>query len=86
MKRFFMIAVLMLCTTVLALAQTIKVHGTVMDKGFGEPVPGALSSKWVLPTVQLPIWMVTSSLKFRRVPPFSSATSATPQFCFLRNQ
>ncbi len=41
MKRFLLIAAMMLCTTVLALAQTMKVSGTVMDKGLGEPVLGA---------------------------------------------
>ncbi len=40
MKRFLLIAAMMICTTVLALAQ-VKVHGTVMDKGLGEPVLGA---------------------------------------------
>ena len=41
MKRFLLIAAMMLCTTVLALAQTMKVSGTIMDKGLGEPVFGA---------------------------------------------
>ncbi len=41
MKRFLLIAVLMLCSTVMALAQTVKVHGTVIDKGINEPVIGA---------------------------------------------
>ena len=40
MKRFLLIAAMMICTTVLALAQ-MKVHGTVMDKGLNEPVLGA---------------------------------------------
>ena len=41
MKRFLLIAVMVLASTVLALAQTIKVQGTVIDKGFDEPVMGA---------------------------------------------
>ncbi len=41
MKRFLLIAAMMICTTVLALAQEMKVHGTVIDKGFDEPVMGA---------------------------------------------
>ncbi|MDO4496207.1 MAG: TonB-dependent receptor [Bacteroidales bacterium] len=41
MKRLLLIATMILCTTVLALAQTLRVQGTVLDKGFGEPITGA---------------------------------------------
>ncbi len=41
MKRILLIAVLVLASTALALAQTMKVQGTVIDKGFDEPIMGA---------------------------------------------
>ena len=41
MKRFLLIAVLVLCTTAVTLAQTMKVRGTVNDKGLNEPITGA---------------------------------------------
>ena len=41
MKRFLLIATMVLASTVLAIAQTIQVKGTVIDKGFDEPVMGA---------------------------------------------
>jgi len=41
MKRFLLIAALALCTAAVALAQTMKVHGTVNDKGLNEPITGA---------------------------------------------
>ncbi len=41
MKRFLLIATMVLASTVLAIAQTMKVQGTVIDKGFDEPVMGA---------------------------------------------
>ena len=41
MKRFLLIATMILASSVLALAQTIKVQGTVIDKSFDEPIMGA---------------------------------------------
>ena len=41
MKRFLLIATMVLASTILAVAQTMKVQGTVIDKGFDEPVMGA---------------------------------------------
>ncbi len=41
MKRFLLIATMVLASTVLAIAQNIQVKGTVIDKGFDEPVMGA---------------------------------------------
>ena len=41
MKRFLLIATMILTSSVLALAQTIKVQGTVIDKSFDEPIMGA---------------------------------------------
>ena len=41
MKRSLLIAFMFLATLSLGFAQTIKVHGTVIDKGFDEPVMGA---------------------------------------------
>lgn len=41
MKRFLLIAALALCTSAVALAQTMRVRGTVNDKGLNEPVTGA---------------------------------------------
>ncbi|MBQ0056874.1 MAG: TonB-dependent receptor [Bacteroidales bacterium] len=40
MKRLLLIATMILCTSLLALAQTVKVHGTVIDSEFGDPIPG----------------------------------------------
>ena len=40
MKRFLLIATMILTSSVLALAQTIKVQGTVIDKSFDEPITG----------------------------------------------
>ena len=41
MKRFLLIATMTIASCVLALAQTMKVQGTVIDKGFDEPIMGA---------------------------------------------
>jgi len=41
MKKFLLIATMILCTSVLAWAQTIKVSGVVNDKGLNEPITGA---------------------------------------------
>ncbi len=41
MKRFLLITVMVLCTTVLAVAQTMTVHGNVISKTDGEPIIGA---------------------------------------------
>jgi len=41
MKRLLSIATMILTTSVLAFAQTIKVQGTVIDKSFDEPIMGA---------------------------------------------
>ncbi len=41
MKRLLLIATMILCTSLLAFAQTLKVQGTVIDKGFDEPITGA---------------------------------------------
>ncbi len=41
MKRLLLIATMVLASTVLALAQTMKVQGTVIDRGLDEPIMGA---------------------------------------------
>lgn len=41
MKRFLLIATMILASTILAVGQTMKVKGTVIDKGLDEPIMGA---------------------------------------------
>ena len=42
-RRILLSAILMLLTTLTAMAQNIQVKGTVIDKTFGDPVIGDLT-------------------------------------------